>query len=318
MSICPITYEPCEGPYSQKGLNRLSQGLVALRDFPYSAEEQLQEAAARSCKMSIQGVQPKLSAVFRPRLEGFEVVTVGGRFILKPQHPQYRALPENEDLTMRLAGSAGLEVPFHGLIRCKDRSFTYFIRRFDRTGRGGKKHLEDFAQLLGESRETKYSSSMEKVAAVVERYCSFPAVEKARLFALTLFNFLIGNEDMHLKNFSLIRDDDVVRLSPAYDLVNTTIALRTVQEEIALPIRGKKNRLTAEDLLDHYGRERLGLTGRTLQRVVERQKKALTQGWPRLLELSFLPEDQKESYRALIRARGERLGWEPGGFAGPE
>ena len=95
MSICPITYETCEGKYSQKGLRMLSRNLRQLEDLPYTAADQVFEAAARAPKMSIQGVQPKLNAVLNTRKNGFELVDTGGRYILKPQNPQYRHLPEN-------------------------------------------------------------------------------------------------------------------------------------------------------------------------------------------------------------------------------
>ena len=102
---------------------------------------------------------------------------------------------------MRLAAAGGVAVPLHGLMYAKDGSLTYFIKRFDREGRKGKLAVEDFAQLMGRSRDTKYDGSMEKVAQVVETHCTFPAIEKIKLFRLTLVNFLLGNEDMHLKKF---------------------------------------------------------------------------------------------------------------------
>ena len=196
MKVCPITYEPCEGKYSLRGLKKLSRSLTGLEDIPYSASDQIFEAAARAPKMSLQGVQPKLSAVFSTLDRQFQLVDTDGRFILKPQNPQYSHHPENEDLSMRMAAVAGIEVPLHGMIYSKDGSLTYFIQRFDRVGKK-KIAVEDFSQLLGLSRETKYDSSMEKVARVIEQYCTFPVVEKIKLFRLTLVNFLIGNEDMH-------------------------------------------------------------------------------------------------------------------------
>src|SRR5208282_995547 len=118
---------------------------------------------------------------------------------------------------------------------------------------GHKVGVEDFSQLLGHTRDTKYESSMEKLIPVLEKHATFPLLEKIKLFRLVLFNFLVGNEDMHLKNFSLIRDKQRVELSPAYDLINTTIAIHA-KEEIALPLRGKKSRLTSTDLIDYYGK----------------------------------------------------------------
>ncbi|MCK5228755.1 MAG: HipA domain-containing protein [Desulfobulbaceae bacterium] len=97
-------------------------------------------------------------------------------------------MPENEDLTIRFARMVGIEAPLHGLLYGRDRQLTYFIRRFDRVGRNDKVHVEDFAQLAGLSRETKYRSSME-VVGLIDCYCTFPAVEKLKLFRLTLFCF---------------------------------------------------------------------------------------------------------------------------------
>jgi serine/threonine-protein kinase HipA len=306
MNTCPITYQPCEGRYSQEGLNKLSRRLDDLGELPYSAAEQIREAAARAPKMSIQGVQPKLSARLNVRKREFEIVDTGGQYILKPQNPQFDQLPENEDLSMRLAAGAGIEVPLHGLVYSKDDVFTYFVKRFDRIGRKEKLALEDFAQLLGRSRETKYDASMEKVADVIEKYCSFPAVEQIKLFRLTIVNFLLGNEDMHLKNFSLITREDRIELSPAYDIINSTIALANPQEELALPLMGKKSKLTGSILIDYFGRERLGLNDRSIAMVQSNIKSAFPL-WEQLIARSFLDAEMKDKYSKLVAARKKRL-----------
>lgn len=193
---CPITYEPLSaeerGRYSKKGLRRLSSALTSLHDLESSAEEQRREALARATKLSIQGVQPKLSARLAVRKGHFELIDRGGTYILKPQTELFLHLPENEDLSMRLAKTVGIEVPLHGLIYSADDSLTYFIKRFDRVARAGKLAVEDFAQLSGHFRTTKYDFSMERLAPILERYCTFPAVEKLELFRRTLFSFLIG------------------------------------------------------------------------------------------------------------------------------
>ena len=301
MSICPITYEACEEKYSAQGLKKLSRNLASLHDLQYTAADQIREAAARAPKMSIQGAQPKLSALLHSGKKSFVLVDTGGRYILKPQNPQYPSLPENEDVSMRMAAAAGIVIPLHGLIYSKDGSLTYFIKRFDRLGKR-KVAVEDFSQLMGLSRETKYDASMEKVAQVIEQYCTFPAVEKIKLFTLTLVNFLIGNEDMHVKNFSLITKDHKVALAPAYDILNTTIAITGVEEEIALPIKGKKRKIDASILIDYYGRERLSLSGKTISAVLDRIKQAFPE-WERLLNVCFLPDHMKEKYLSLLETR---------------
>lgn len=118
MNLCPITYKPCGTDlYSPEGLKLLSPGLKELVLLDYTAEEQLREAAIRASKMSIQGVQPKLSAVINIKGGCFELCDKNGRYILKPQHYIYPELPQNEDLTMRLAANIGIEVPWHGIFK---------------------------------------------------------------------------------------------------------------------------------------------------------------------------------------------------------
>jgi serine/threonine-protein kinase HipA len=245
MNFCPITYAPCgDNLYSEAGLRLLSPDLKMLKELAYTAEEQRSEAYNRSSKMSVQGVQPKLSAKLSIKDGEFKIVDTGGKYILKPQHHFYPEMPENEDLTMRLASEIGLDVPLHGLIWSKDHTLTYFVKRFDRRGQNDKVPIEDFAQLAGMSRDTKYDYSMEKVVTVIDDFCTFPSIEKLTLFKLTIFNYLVGNEDMHLKNFSIITEDGKVTLSPCYDLVNSTIEYKKQDEEIALPLKGKKKHLT--------------------------------------------------------------------------
>ena len=307
MNKCPITYEILEeGKYSKNGLKLLSKGLKELHDFPYSSHEQLVLADQFSNKISIQGVQPKLSLALNQKKGVFEVVESGGRFILKPPHALYKELPQNEDLTMKMAQLVGIEIPMHGMIYNKDGSLSYFISRFDRLPKGKKLPVEDFSQLLGYGRETKYASSMEKIAAGIDMHCTFPLQEKIKLFTRVIFSFLVGNEDMHLKNFSILIRDQKVTLSPAYDLLNTTIVTQS-GEEIALPIRGKKSNLTRFDLIEYFGKERLGLTDAVIQSELSKFQKAY-QFWRQLLNNSFLSPAFQKTYWSLVESRYERLG----------
>ena len=306
MNRCPITYEPLPdgATYSLQGLKLLNRNLASLAPLEFTAEEQRQEALNRAGKMSIQGLQLKLSLVLRITEGRFEVVNRGGQYILKPQSLDFPELPENEDVTMRMAAAVGIEVPVHGLVRSIDGSFSYLIKRFDREGRD-RMPVEDFAQLSGASRETKYDSSMEKVAAVIEQFCTFPALERVKLFERTLFSFLVGNEDMHLKNFSLITRNEKIELAPAYDFLNTTIALKAAKEEMALPVKGKKSKLTRNDLLNYFARERLQINERVLNDVLSRFAKAIP-AWRELLDQSFLSAEVKQKYAALLTERGQR------------
>lgn len=303
MNLCPITYTPCgENRYSEAGLKLLGTGLKTLKDLEYTAEEQRKEAFNRASNMSIQGVQPKLSALLSIKNEKFIIVDKNGRYILKPQHQFYTQLPENEDLTMRLANVVDLEIPLHGLLWSKDNTLTYFIKRFDRKGQNGKVPVEDFAQLAGLSRDTKYNYSMEKIVKLIDDYCTFPAIEKIKLFKLVIFNYLIGNEDSHLKNFSIITDDNQVKLSPCYDLVNSTIELKQQNEEIALTLKGKKKYLTRNILVNYFGIEKCGLTEKSIEKVLETISVAIPK-WMTLIDISFLSKEMKGKYLDLLDSR---------------
>ncbi|MFH1386626.1 MAG: HipA domain-containing protein [bacterium] len=307
MNRCPITYKECgQEKYSKTGLKLLSPSLSILNDFPYSAKEQIDEAVSRAEKMSIQGIQPKLSVRLNLKEQVFEVVDAGGNYIIKPQHERYVDLPQNEDLTMKLAKTVGIEVPLHGMVYSKDGSLSYFIKRFDRLPKGGKVALEDFAQLAGMNRQTKYDYSMENIAEIIEVRCTFPAVEKVKLFKLVLFNYLVGNEDMHLKNYSLIRVEGKIQLSPAYDLINTTIAVKGASEEIALTLAGKKKKLEKGDLFEYFARQRLGLNDSSIDGVVD-DLCAGMEKWLGIIGVSFLSSDLKEKYSSLFKERAGRI-----------
>lgn len=304
---CPITYKECGSDlYSQEGLRMLARKLENLSPLQYTAQEQRTEGMKRAAKMSIQGVQPKVSAKLNITKGEFEIVTSGGRFIIKPQSPTYAALPENEDLTMKMARAIGIEVPDCGLLWSKDNSLSFFIRRFDRSGHKDRIALEDFAQLSERSRETKYDSSMENVIDVIQDFCTFPVIEKRKLFVRTIFAFLIGNEDMHLKNFSLISREGRIELSPAYDLLSTTLAMRGAEQELALPLRGKRKGITRQMLEKYFGQERLELAKDIIEEERARIISALDV-WQDLLDRSFLSAKDKEAYRSILRERLERM-----------
>ncbi|MFA5265355.1 MAG: HipA domain-containing protein [Opitutaceae bacterium] len=305
---CLITNEPWagQGSYSPAGLRLLDRRLRSLAPLPYTRDQLLEEAAAHAVKMSIQGMQPKVSTVLRVTEGRMEIVDNGGRYIVKPPHLVYATLPENEALTMSLAATLGIEVPVHGLLENGDQTRSYFVRRFDRVG-WNRQPVEDFAQLSGASRDTKYDSSTERLIEIIDRFCTFPALERLKFLDRLLCAFLTGNEDMHLKNWSLITRDDKVELSPAYDLLNSTIPNPRSREELALPLRGKKNRLCANDFWRYLAGERLGLSAALIEQTRARFAAACA-GWPARIESSFLSAEMKARYLALLAKRRERLG----------
>lgn len=311
MRRCLFTYEALnenEINYSLEGLKKLSRKLTHLEVFPYDQSEQIEIAQRMVKKISIQGVQPKFSVSLKERDQSFKEVENNGKFILKPQVREYKQLPENEDLTMHLVAMTGVEVPWHGLVKCSDDSLSYVVKRFDRTKKE-KIPMEDFSQLIGASRGTKYDVSFEKVAETIEQYCTYPTIERFKLFQRIILAFLLGNEDFHLKNISLITLAGKVQLSPVYDFVNSTIASPNSEEEMALSIGDKKKGFTKDDLLRGFAESELFLPRSKVEKETRRFL-GFTSSWKEMIDKSFLSVPMKVKYKNLIDERAARLTWE--------
>jgi serine/threonine-protein kinase HipA len=199
-------------------------------------------------KLSISGVQKKISLkIDRKKLELVTAHTLG-EYILKPQLEQWEQVPENEELCMSLADAFQIETAEHTLIPFKGGEIAYITKRFDRV-KTGKVAVEDFCQILEYKKKDKYNGSIEKIGNAIKKYSAAPGLDNLLLFRQVLFNFLISNADGHLKNYSLMKKDNGYRLSPAYDLVNTKLLIPDDNEESALNINGKKRNLNFKDFL---------------------------------------------------------------------
>jgi len=155
--------------------------------------------------IAVTGVQPKLSVTLEKNKDGGRLTIVGvqGEYILKPQHEKLVGMPETEDLTMHLAEIFNITVCKHALLRSTDGNLVYVAKRFDRI-EGEKIHVEDFCQLSEFLTENKYKGSYEKAGKLIQAYCANSGLDVLNYFELLLFCYLTGNNDMHLKNFSLL------------------------------------------------------------------------------------------------------------------
>jgi serine/threonine-protein kinase HipA len=181
-----------------------------------------------------------------------EVTGEGGQYILKPQVQAFANLPENEELCMTIADDIGIDVPAHCLLHLKDRSLAYVVKRFDRGGRR-KIHQEDFSQIL--EKQDKYNGSVEEIGKKLKTASEVPGLDVQLFFERVVFNFLIGNGDAHVKNYSVIYNEEgLARLAPAYDLACSRIVIPGEADESALTIQGKKGRIQRKDvdLLANY------------------------------------------------------------------
>ena len=255
---------------------------------------------------SVTGVQPKLSLEIenQKRKKRFTIVGLWGNYIFKPPFELYSEMPEIEDLTMHLAELLNINTANHSLIRLQSGELGYLSKRYDRL-KDKKLHVEDMAQLTGNLTERKYSSSMEKVSKIISKYSDYSGNDLLRLFELTLFCYLTGNADMHLKNFSLLtNEEEEVILSPAYDLVATKLLIPTDKEELALPINGKKSNLRKSDF-DKFGKY-LGLSEivlNNLYKKISSSKQLLID----FIDKSFLQKETINNYKELISNRYNKL-----------
>ena len=271
--------------------------------------DDLREMARRLIirSVAVTGVQPKLSLDLEKvnaQTSRLTVVGLWGSYILKPPTDHFESLPENEDLTMKLAALCGLKTAEHTLIRLQSGKLAYLTKRFDRQ-KNRKIHVEDLCQLTENLTEHKYRGSIEKVGKTIRTYTTNKGLEALALFELLIFCFITGNADMHLKNFSLVRfDNGEVALSPAYDLVSTKLAMPEDLEESALTINGKKNRLKRADF-DELA-TKLGIPTKSSERVYAKFVKKQT-AMIDLIQVSFLSDAMKKEYVALLLGRVEMV-----------
>jgi len=284
-------------------------GTEAPPELPYSLD-QMSELAKNVVERSIAipGVQPKLSMTLieEEKQKSDKRLTVvgalGGNYIFKPPSEDFIEMPENEHLTMRIAELCGILVVPSSLIRLKSGELSYITKRVDRAEDGSKIHMIDMFQIT--EAFDKYKSSMEKIGKALDVYATNTLLDKLRFFELTVFSFLIGNNDMHLKNFSMIKTNYGWSLSPAYDLLNVAIVNPEDKEEFALTIAGKKKKITKEILID-FGKD-LSLSSKQISGVFRRFIKYQS-NIIEIIDNSFLSSEMKIKYKDLLEERFGRI-----------
>jgi serine/threonine-protein kinase HipA len=270
---------------------------------PFSTPDIAGEAQKMVGKMSISGVQPKLSVIHNRKKHQLTVAGRGGLYILKPPTERFESLPENENLCMNIASAYGIEIPSHGLLPLMDERLVYVVKRFDRLEDGSKLQQEDFQQLL--QTNDKYTGSYEKIANFIKKHSSVPGLDLVRLFERALLFYVLGNGDAHLKNFSLLRKKEVeYQLSPAYDIVNSRLVLPEEKEDMCLSLQGKKNRLSGRDfrrLSEHFG-----LTKKQVDNSLTRLNE-LKPSIETMIAESFLSQRFKDRFFEIFKERVKRI-----------
>jgi len=250
----PVTTHPS---YQEINAGELAERLGLLPRRPLLAGE-------TGIRLSLAGAQGKLAVkisdgrIFLP-LDGSP-----SSHIIKPENPHFSGLVENEYFCMKLAAAAGLEVAEVEIGEAGGIRFLQ-VKRYDRRllsdGRLERIHQEDFCQALGVPPELKYQQeggpNFKKCFELVRSVSTIPGPDLLRLFDTVVFNVLIGNNDAHGKNFSLLRERNAVRLAPLYDLVSTQ-AYPDLASDMAMKLGGERDprRLAGKNwgfFFDHAG-----------------------------------------------------------------
>ena len=257
--------------------------------------------------VSVTGVQAKMSLDVnrggRHEPAKFTIVGLWGKYILKPQSSKYPYLPELEDVTMKMAEVAHIRTARHTLIRLADGELGYLTLRMDRGRNGEKISMLDLCQLSNRLTEHKYYGTYQQLAETIKKYSSAPMLDVQRFWEVVLFSWITGNSDMHCKNFSLIdTGNGEYTLSPAYDLLAVLLADPEDTEEMAMSftVGGAKAGFDRSTFMTAFTSS--GIPTAVAGKMIERMKNFLP-SWKELIDRSFLPEQTKSGYCALLDSR---------------
>jgi len=252
--------------------------------------------------ISVPGVQPKLSMSLTTDNKKDKRLTVvgalGGNYIFKPPSEDYPEMTANEHLTMKMAQLFSIDVVPHSLIRLASGELSYITKRIDRNGDGSKIHMIDMFQVV--EAFDKYRGSMERIGKAIHEYADNTFLDILRFYELTVFSYLTGNNDMHLKNFSMLKTSYGWALAPAYDLMNVAIVNPEDTEELALTIAGKRKKITKKTFVE-FG-VGLGLSKKQIESVFRRFKE-LHEDAIKLINMSFLKDKMQDNYIDLLKIR---------------
>ena len=309
-----ITTEEKGTPAGKKGYHttcsRKFFGLHEPPVLPYTQQDMLAlaEKVIRS-QVTVTGVQPKLSLGIEKLSSAdkparFTIVGLWGKYILKPQTEHFRNVPENEDLTMHLARLANINTVEHALIKLASGELAYITKRIDRY-KNKKLHMEDMCQLTERLTEHKYNGSYEQITKAILKYAANPVLDATNFYEQVICSFLTGNNDMHLKNFSLIKDQQKqYHLAPAYDMVAASLVIKD-NEELALTLNGKKRNINKSDF--EIAMKSGGIDPKAVENIFNKFSNIIP-NWHDFIAISFLPQDLKDAYHEIIEQRRKQLG----------
>jgi serine/threonine-protein kinase HipA len=326
--VCPSTLQPGFDTYSPTAKlalfgSRTKKVSHVLSFGSPGRDPELTRAFNEKRKtISISGVQEKYS--LRLEKNALLLTSTKGTHILKPvptdRLERINDMPANEHVTMQIARQLfKIKTAACGMIFFDDGSPAYITKRFDYKPDGTKYQVEDFATLLGKSPEKegvdfKYNASYADMAGLIKKYVPAATVELINFFRLVLFNYLFGNGDAHLKNFSLMESEQGdYLLAPAYDLLCTSLHIKDA--DIAM-----HSGLYEGDMDDpgyikygYYNRqsflafaENIGVRAAIAAGIIDNAINSIQPAF-KLVNDSFLSNEAKEMYMHIVSDRFRRM-----------
>lgn len=286
--------------------------------LPFTRKEFFEDRARKSSKrVGLSGVQPKLG--LKVMDDVLETTNTHFTHIIKPSPESWPQLAEDEHLTMLISKLLGIETADCGLIRFADDELVYITKRFDISADHKRIHQEDMMQAMGihvdlENNAKYRAKSYEEVGLFLSRQSSIAI--SARLFERVFFNFMISNDDYHLKNISIKFDPASpggIALTPHYDSVNTGI-YGPQSSEMACDLISDNNGFSkAHDIYGFHSQEcfeelarRLGLPSAMTHKFYKRY----LDSWPQIesmIERSHLSPERKIAYKKELTSRREKF-----------
>ena len=327
MEVCPSTLMSGFTGYSPRAVKSLFDGVMVspIIDIDFESERDQWQVMENMKNMSISGAQEKFSAVIdngsiRLSREGEQAT-----YILKPTPfnlglSTRRQIPANEHLTMQIAAQVyGIRTALNGLCFSSSGQPVYITKRFDVTGGVKDCSQEDFAAILmmteeGSDGNFKYNGNYAQIADAIKSIIPAWMPQMEQFFRIVVFNYLFGNEDAHMKNFSLINRNGEYFLAPAYDLINTCVH---IQSDSNLGLKGGLSPdIETSDAYDRTGHlcrldferfaERIGLPKKRVDMILDMFME-IPQETYSLIDYSFLNEKMKRSYKRVIEERRVRF-----------
>lgn len=306
MSNCLFCYQPVETGEYHTSCSKKFFGTIQVPVLELD-QEKLNKLAQITVneRLALTGVQPKISLSLNGEKGNKRLTLVGlwGDYILKPQSTSFSFMPEVEDLTMHLAKLFKIETAEHALIRTSAGELAYITKRFDRV-KNKKIHVEDLCQLSELLTEQKYKSSYERVGKIIKQYATNSGLDVIKYFRLVLFSFLTGNNDMHLKNFSLMHTDKGILFSPAYDLLNVNLIYPDDKEDLALTLGGRKRKVKRSDF-DQFAIS-LGITVIVRNNIYKDFSKQIDKARDLILQ-SFLTNKYQIEYLNILSYKRKQI-----------